>query len=218
MNIENIQFDEKGLVPAIIQDAATKQVLMMAYMNRQSLAKTIESGLTCFYSRSRQYLWTKGETSGNIQRVKEIRYDCDGDTLLIQVEQVGAACHEGTYSCFSRKLGEQERDMEQVFDPQKVYGDESPAAILNELYSTIMSRKNNPTEGSYTCYLFEKGQDKILKKVGEESAETIIASKNMSESEILYEMADLWYHCMVLLAFHGIEPMKLLGELKGRRK
>lgn len=218
MNIENIQFDEKGLVPAIIQDAATKQVLMMAYMNRESLAKTIESGLTCFYSRSRQCLWTKGETSGNIQKVKEIRYDCDGDTLLIQVEQVGAACHEGTYSCFSRKLGEQERDMEQVFDPQKVYGDESPAAILNELYSTIMSRKNNPTEGSYTCYLFEKGQDKILKKVGEESAETIIASKNMSESEILYEMADLWYHCMVLLAFHGIEPMKLLGELKGRRK
>ncbi len=190
--IEKIKFDEKGLVPAIVQDVNTKAVLMMAYMNEESLAKTVETGLTHFYSRGRQCLWQKGESSGNIQKVKEIRYDCDGDTLLIQVEQVGAACHEGTYSCFSRKLGTDEQDMPQMFDPQKVYGAGSPATILNELYATIMDRKNNPTEGSYTCYLFDKGQDKILKKVGEESAETIIASKNMSESEILYEMADLW--------------------------
>jgi phosphoribosyl-ATP pyrophosphohydrolase/phosphoribosyl-AMP cyclohydrolase len=159
-------------------------------------------------------LWQKGETSGHIQQVKSIHYDCDADTLLVEVEQTGPACHEGTYSCFSRRL-------ETVARPA---GDatsqaERPAAVvLQELYEVIIGRKTNRKEGSYTNYLFDKGQDKILKKVGEEAAETIIASKNQSKTEILYEMADLWYHCLVLLGYHSITPVELLEELQGRRK
>lgn len=214
MNIDAVKFDEQGLVPAVIQDAASGTVLMLAYMNEESLRKTVESGVTWFYSRSRRCLWQKGETSGHVQKVQELYYDCDGDTLLIKVEQSGVACHEGTFSCFSRKLeGGQEESAGGASEEGK-----PAAAILHELYHVINDRKVNPKEGSYTNYLFEKGQDKILKKVGEESAETIIASKNNSKQEILYEMADLWYHCLVLLAYHDITPTELLGELAGRRK
>lgn len=214
LDLDLIQFNSDGLVPAIIQDSESKTVLMLAYMNRESLEKTLKTGTTWFYSRSRQCLWQKGESSGHVQKVQEIYYDCDKDTLLFQVQQVGAACHEGTFSCFSRKLvGDSQREV--IAEPEKAYG---TAAILNELYQVILGRKNHPTEGSYTCYLFEKGQDKILKKVGEESAETIIASKNNDKAEILYEMADLWYHCLVLLAYHNITPAELLAEIKGRRK
>ncbi|MBP2631285.1 MAG: phosphoribosyl-ATP diphosphatase [Firmicutes bacterium] len=215
MNLDNIKFDEQGLVPAIIQDDQG-QVLMLAYMNKESLEKTVETGLTWFYSRSRKGLWQKGETSGNIQKVKEISYDCDGDTLLIKVEQTGAACHTGTYSCFNRNLGETESNVATLFDANKVYG-QSVSTILHDLYNVINDRKLHPKEGSYTNFLFEHGQDKILKKVGEEAAETIIASKNMDKEEILYEMGDLWYHCLVLLAFHNISPSELLGELQNRR-
>ena len=215
MNLDNIKFDEQGLVPAIIQDDQG-QVLMLAYMNKESLEKTVETGLTWFYSRSRKGLWQKGETSGNIQKVKEISYDCDGDTLLIKVEQTGAACHTGTYSCFNRNLGENESNVATLFDANKVYG-QSVSTILHDLYNVINDRKLHPKEGSYTNFLFEHGQDKILKKVGEEAAETIIASKNMDKEEILYEMGDLWYHCLVLLAFHNISPSELLGELQNRR-
>lgn len=215
MNLDNIRFDEKGLVPAIIQDEQG-QVLMLAYMNKESLEKTVETGLTWFYSRSRKGLWQKGETSGNTQKVKEISYDCDGDTLLIKVEQTGAACHTGTYSCFNRNLGENESNVATLFDANKVYG-QSVSTILHDLYNVINDRKLHPKEGSYTNFLFEHGQDKILKKVGEEAAETIIASKNMDKEEILYEMGDLWYHCLVLLAFHNISPSELLGELQNRR-
>ena len=216
MNIENLQYDAQGLIPAIIQDNISGQVLMLAYMNKESLTKTVETGLTWFYSRSRRSLWQKGETSGHIQQVRDIRYDCDADTLLIKVDQTGAACHEGTSSCFSRVLGSEARDSSQLFDPAKVYG--SAATVLGQLYHIISDRKAHPQEGSYTTYLFEKGQDKILKKVGEEAAETLIASKNNSTEELLYEMADLWYHCLVLLAYHNVTPTQLLEELQKRRK
>ena len=216
INIENLRYDEKGLIPAIIQDGATGQVLMLAYMNQESLLKTIESGVTWFYSRSRRCLWQKGETSGHRQRVKSISYDCDADTLLIIVDQTGAACHEGTFSCFSRTLGSDERTSAMIADPTQVYG--NAATVIHDLYHVIMDRKINPKEGSYTNYLFEKGQDKILKKVGEECAETIIGSKNNDKAEILYEMADLWYHNLVLLAYHDISPSELLEELQKRRK
>lgn len=216
MNIENLQYDAQGLIPAIIQDNTSGQVLMLAYMNKESLTKTVETGLTWFYSRSRQSLWQKGETSGHVQQVRDIRYDCDADTLLIKVDQTGAACHEGTFSCFSRVLGSETRDSSQLFDPAKVYG--GAATVLGELYHIISDRKAHPQEGSYTTYLFAKGQDKILKKVGEEAAETLIASKNNSTEELLYEMADLWYHCLVLLAYHNVTPTQLLEELQKRRK
>ncbi len=217
MNAENIKFDSNGLVPAIIQDEASGTVLMLAYMNAESLAKTLATGVTWFYSRSRRALWQKGETSGHVQRVKEIYYDCDADTLLIKAEQTGAACHEGTFSCFSRRLDGENGQTEQLVEPATVYN-EPLAGVLYELYHVINDRKYNPKEGSYTNYLFEKGQDKILKKVGEEAAETIIASKNQDKAEILYEMADLWYHCLVLLANHDITPSELFAELRKRRK
>lgn len=217
MNIDKIKFDANGLVPAIIQDEASGSVLMLAYMNAESLTKTLNTGATWFYSRSRKALWQKGETSGHVQTVKEIYYDCDADTLLIKVEQKGVACHEGTFSCFSRRLDAETEQAAKMVDLDKVYK-EPLAGILYELYHVINDRKYNPKEGSYTNYLFEKGQDKILKKVGEEAAETIIASKNNDKGEILYEMADLWYHCLVLLANHNITPSELFEELKKRRK
>lgn len=213
--LENIKFDEKGLVSAIIQDEKG-QVLMLAYMNEESLQKTLDTGVTWFFSRSRQSLWNKGETSGNVQYVKEMYYDCDGDALLIKVNQVGAACHTGTYSCFSRKIDEKTSNLAKVFDPADVYG-KSVSTVLNDLYAVIQDRKLHPKEGSYTNYLFEHGQDKILKKIGEEATETVIASKNNNKEEILYEMGDLWYHCLVLLAYHNISPNELLGELQDRR-
>jgi phosphoribosyl-ATP pyrophosphohydrolase/phosphoribosyl-AMP cyclohydrolase len=214
MMVENVKFNQHGLIPAVIQDGATGTVLMLAYMNKEALEKTIATGVTWFYSRSRNCLWQKGETSGHIQKVQEMYYDCDGDTLLVKVEQIGAACHEGTFSCFSRRL---EPGHQEIGGNNKIY--ERPAPhILYELYHVINGRKTSPKEGSYTNYLFEKGQDKILKKVGEEAAETIIASKNNSKEEILYEMADLWYHCLVLLAFHDITPTELMDELTSRRK
>lgn len=215
MDFSMIKFDEKGLVPAVVQEE-NGQVLMLAYMNEQSLQKTIETGYTCFYSRSRQELWEKGATSGNRQQVKEISYDCDGDTLLVRVHQIGVACHTGTYSCFSgRQLGERKKQVMLV--ENDAAADKLPAKILNELYAVIQERKLNPVEGSYTNYLFDKGQDKILKKIGEEATETVIASKNNDKEEILYEMGDLWYHCLVLLAYHNISPDELFGELMNRR-
>lgn len=209
--MNRIRFDEKGLVPAVIQDAVSGMVLMMAWMNRESLGKTLETGETWFYSRSRQELWHKGATSGHVQSVRDIYYDCDGDTLLVKVEQVGAACHEGTYSCFSRRFGESEQT---VTDRVEAGATDE---VLAGLESVIEDRRKYPKEGSYTNLLFDKGQDKILKKVGEEAAETIIASKNNSQGEVIYEMADLWYHCLVLLAWHGIKVSSLLDELGKRR-
>lgn len=215
IDISMIKFDEKGLVPAVVQEE-NGQVLMLAYMNNESLQKTIATGYTWFYSRSRGKLWNKGEESGNKQQVKEISYDCDGDTLLVKVHQTGVACHTGTYTCFSgRKLVEGEEKGVTVVQPEAQV---SLATVLNDLYAVIEDRQLNPVEGSYTNYLFEKGQDKILKKVGEEAVETVIASKNNSQKEVLYEMGDLWYHCLVLLAYHKLTPDQLLNELMSRRK
>ncbi|HWR39724.1 MAG TPA: bifunctional phosphoribosyl-AMP cyclohydrolase/phosphoribosyl-ATP diphosphatase HisIE [Patescibacteria group bacterium] len=215
ISLDNIKYNEQQLVPAVVQDEKTNQVLMLAYMNKESLAKTLETGYTWFFSRSRGRLWNKGETSGHVQKVKEIYYDCDADTLLIKVEQTGAACHEGSFSCFTRRLDAEPPIKQERDSLPRIPGN---AAVLQELYDVILDRKANPKEGSYTNYLFDKGQDKILKKVGEECAETIIGSKNNSKEEILYEMADLWYHCLVLLAYHGIEPEELMSELQKRRK
>ena len=214
IDFTKIKFDEKGLVPAIVQEESG-QVLMLAYMNEESLKKTVETGYTHFFSRSRQTLWKKGETSGNVQQVKELYYDCDGDALLIKVHQTGVACHTGTYSCFSgRRLDENNNLPAVINQPPK----EELSLVLYELYSVIKDRQRHPVEGSYTNYLFGKGLDKILKKVGEEAVETIIASKNGEDSEIVYEMGDLWYHCLVLLAWHGIQPENLFAELMNRRK
>ena len=215
VDISMIKFDDNGLVPAVVQEE-NGQVLMLAYMNEESLQKTIETGYTWFYSRSRQRLWNKGEESGNKQKVREISYDCDGDTLLIKVHQTGVACHTGTYTCFSgRKLVEEKEKGLVVVEPEQ---ETSLATVLNDLYNVIQNRQLNPVEGSYTNYLFEKGQDKILKKVGEEAVETVIASKNNKSDEVLYEMGDLWYHCLVLLAYHKLTPDQLLDELMSRRK
>jgi phosphoribosyl-AMP cyclohydrolase / phosphoribosyl-ATP pyrophosphohydrolase len=205
MNIDDVKFDEKGLVPVVAQDIQTNAVLMVAYMNREALEKTLETGGMVYYSRSRQKLWRKGETSGHYQTLKELKIDCDGDTLLALVSQEGPACHTGRYSCFFESLyGEG--------DFTCGYG------IIDELFGVISDRKQNPKEGSYTNYLFDKGIDKILKKVGEETAEVIIAAKNDSREEIRYESADLIYHLLVMLCDRGLTPGEVFAALEKRRK
>jgi len=205
MNPEEIKFDEKGLVPAIIQDAATREVLTLAYMNLESLEKTIESGETWFYSRSRQELWHKGETSGNTQSVVEMKYDCDKDALLVLVNPKGPACHNGTTSCFTGS-------------GSQTNSDTGSYTILETLEKLIMDREAQRPEGAYTTYLFEKGVDKILKKVGEESAEVIIAAKNRDPEELKWESADLIYHLMVLLVEQKLPFNEVLKVLNERHK
>lgn len=200
--IDKIKFNGHGLVPCIVQDVYTKEVLMLAYMNEESLKKSIETKETWFYSRSRQELWNKGATSGHKQFIKKMSYDCDGDTILVEVEQIGVACHTGAKSCFFETIFEEE---DKVFD-------------LGKLYNLIKERKENPVEGSYTNYLFDKGIDKILKKVGEESAEVIIAAKNPDLTELQYELSDLVYHSLVLMVERGLELKDIAEELKKRLK
>ena len=214
IDIDKIKFDAHGLVPAIVQEE-NGQVLMLAYMNAESLKLTFETGYTHFYSRSRQKLWKKGEQSGNVQQVKAVYYDCDGDALLVEVHQTGVACHTGSYSCFSGRRLDENKNLPAVINQPTA---DNLSVVLYELYAVIKDRQRHPVEGSYTNYLFDKGQDKILKKVGEEAVETIIASKNEVREQILYEMGDLWYHCLVLLAWHGIAPEELFAELVNRRK
>ena len=205
-------FVKSELTPAIAFDVDTKTVLMLAYMNKESLKKTLETGYTWYWSRSRQEYWNKGATSGHLQKVVSIYADCDNDTLLLNVKQTGAACHTGNYSCFSYPLWNSGAGRNlPVPEPDGIHG------ILAELYRVIQDKRVHGGEKSYTRYLFMSGQDKILKKVGEEAAETIIASKNNNGKEVLYEMSDLWYHCLVLLAYHNINPSELLNELGGRR-
>lgn len=203
----NIRFNEQGLVPAIVQDAHSKEVLTLAYMNEQSLQKTLETKETWFYSRSRQQLWHKGETSGNVQKVVDVRYDCDADALLILVEPKGPACHTGEYSCFHHRLN----DEKPVATPNRF-------AILNVLESLIAEREAKRPEGSYTTYLFEKGIDKIAKKVGEEAAEVIIAVKNRSKEELRWEAADLLYHLLVLLREQRLSLDDVLSVLAERHR
>jgi phosphoribosyl-AMP cyclohydrolase / phosphoribosyl-ATP pyrophosphohydrolase len=208
-NADAVKWDSDGLVPAIIQDAVSKEVLMMAYMNRESLHKSCESGETWFWSRSRGELWHKGATSGHIQKIRSMRYDCDGDTLLVRVEQQGAACHTGRYSCFFNEIpvsgvNDDPRESEERF------------AMLNQLETTIAQRYAERPSGAYTTYLFEKGVDKILKKVGEEAAEVIIASKNQDNDELRSEVSDLIFHLMVLLRERGLSLDEVMRELGAR--
>ena len=201
LNIDELKFDEKGLIPAIVVDAVSKQVLTLAYMNRESLAITMEKELTCFWSRSREKLWLKGETSGNYQHVVSITADCDNDALVMLVEPDGPACHLGTKSCFIKPVFE---------------SDERHEFSYEGLMTLIEGRKTEKKEGSYTTYLFEKGLDKILKKVGEECTEVIIAAKDKDKKETVYEIADLAYHVMVLMIEAGISLEDIHKELASR--
>ena len=198
------KLDEKGLIPCIAQDYKTGAVLMMAYMNEESYMKTIETGRMTYYSRSRQELWTKGETSGHFQYVKSLIIDCDKDTILAKVSQVGAACHTGNPTCFYTPL------------VTKEYNDTNPLTVFKDVYDIIMDRKKNPKEGSYTNYLFDKGIDKILKKFGEEATEVVIAAKNPDPEEMKYEISDLLYHMMVLMAERSMTWDDIIKELADR--
>ena len=207
--IENVKFNEKGLVPAVLQDVNTNEVLMVAYMNRESLKKTLKTNKACFWSRSREELWLKGETSGNYQQVKEIRFDCDNDTLLVKVKPEGPACHTGKKSCFYKNIeGKEVEDSQENF-LQK-------ALFLRILYQLIQDRKKNLPPDSYTSYLLKEGIDKIGKKIGEEAAEVIIAAKNKVKEEIVYESADLIYHLLVLLVLNNVTIEEVMTELEGR--
>ncbi len=200
-DINQLKFDDKGLIPAIVVDSITKKVLTLAYMNRESLEISIEKGLTCFYSRSRQELWLKGETSGNYQHIVSITADCDMDALTVVVEKDGPACHKGTDSCFTAPVYQSE---------------ELSEFSLQGLYDLLKGRKETLPEGSYTTYLFQKGIDKILKKVGEECTEVIIAAKADDKAETIYEIADLAYHVMVLMNEMGITMEEVHRELASR--
>ena len=201
LNIDELKFDEKGLIPAVVVDSASKRVLTLAYMNRESLKKSMEKELTCFWSRSRQELWLKGETSGNYQHIVSITADCDRDALVVVVEPDGPACHLGTFSCFENPVFQSEERHE---------------FSLDGLYELLEGRKRDMPEGSYTSYLFEKGLDKILKKVGEECTEVIIAGKAQDRRETVYEIADLAYHTLVLMVEAGISVDDVRKELASR--
>lgn len=209
MILDTIKFDENGLVPAVLQDAKTGQVLMVAYMNREALEKTISSGKAVFYSRSRQKLWLKGETSGHYMNVESLRADCDMDCLLLKVTPEGPACHTGKTSCFYRELSADKFVENEECD--------NKAVVLQEVYETISDRKKNKKEGSYTNYLFEKGLDKILKKIGEEATEVIIGAKNAGTDEACYEIGDLLYHLMVLMVEKGMSWDDVFRELEKRQ-
>ena len=201
---DEMKLNSDGMVPVIVQDYRTNEVLMMAYMTEEAFKKTLETGLMTYYSRSRKCLWTKGLTSGHIQYVKSLIADCDYDTILAKVSQVGPACHTGNHTCFFNHM------------MKKDYKESNPLNVFENVYATIMNRKENPKEGSYTNYLFDKGLDKILKKVGEEATELVIAAKNPDPEEIKYEMADFLYHAMVLMAEKGITWDEIIEELDNR--
>ncbi len=201
VSIDELKFDEKGLIPAVVQDAGTKEVLTVAYMNAESLKISMEKELTCFWSRSREELWLKGETSGNYQHIVSITADCDRDALVVLVEKDGPACHLGTESCFEYPVWQSET---------------RHAFSVQGLYDLLVGRNETRPEGSYTTYLFEKGMDKILKKVGEENTEVIVAAKGNDKKETVYEIADLMYHVMVLMVHMGITVSDVMKELASR--
>lgn len=204
ISFDELKKDSNGLVPVIVQDYKTDEVLMMAYMNEEAYNKTFETGYMTYFSRSRQSLWVKGETSGHFQFVKKISVDCDKDTLLAKVKQIGAACHTGNRSCFYTEVAKKE------------YNETNPNIVLNRVYDVIMDRKEHPKLGSYTNYLFEKGIDKILKKCGEEATEIVIAAKNPESEELKYEISDFLYHMMVLMAERGLDWEDITQELANR--
>lgn len=205
--MDKIKYNDRGLIPAVLQDYESGEVLMLAYMNKKAFKKTIETGKACFWSRSRQEIWLKGNTSGNYQEVQNIYLDCDGDALLVQVKPEGPACHTGEKSCFFQHLAGADKE---DFAFQK------KASFLQVLSEVIAARKKELPENSYTTYLFEKGIDKITKKLAEEAAEVIIAAKNEDEEEIIYESADLIYHLLVLLESNRISVEQIFSELKSR--
>ncbi len=201
LNVENLKFDDRGLIPAIVVDTETKQVLTLAYMNAESLRISMDEGRTCFFSRSRQELWRKGETSGNVQHIVSITADCDADALVVEVRKDGPACHTGAESCFFRP----------VYD-----GAAQKGFQYEDLFEMLRGRKDAPKEGSYTSYLFDKGRDKILKKVGEEATEVIIAAKDDDRANTIYELGDLMYHAMVLMLDMGITMDEIKAEMASR--
>lgn len=207
--IESLKFDDKGLIPAVIQNKDTKEILMTAYMNKETVLETVKTGKATFWSRSRNEVWVKGATSGSYMYVEEIRIDCDADCLVILVSPAGNACHTGNRSCFYRKVAGSElvedKDREDLSD------------VVSVEQAVVIDRKKNPETGSYTNYLFEKGEDKILKKVGEEAAEVVIAGKNHDKAEIAYETADLMYHLTVMLVDNGMTWDDVYKEMKKRR-
>ena len=205
-NLSVLHFNEQGLMPAIVQDVAAGQVLMLAYMNREALEKTLTTGLAHYWSRSRAQLWRKGETSGHLQYVRDIRYDCDADTLLVIVEQVGVACHTGERSCFFHRLSE---GLQPTPPPIS-------EGLLQQLYEVIQERKQRAPRESYVASLMARGQDHVLKKVIEEAAEVVMASKDGQPEAIVYEMADLWFHAIVTLGWHNLSPHEVLRELQRR--
>jgi phosphoribosyl-AMP cyclohydrolase / phosphoribosyl-ATP pyrophosphohydrolase len=209
MDIEKLKFDDKGLIPAVVQDRVSGKVLMLGYMNRESIKKTVETGKTWFFSRSRQKLWNKGETSGHFQSVSAIFYDCDEDALLVQVDQEGPACHTNSYSCFYRTLAG-------AADAAKTQEDK--VAVLREVYEVILERKKTKPENSYVAKKMEEGIDRILKKVGEEAGEVIIAGKNANAQEMAWETADLIFHLWMALAFYDIPLDMVYDKLIERRK
>ena len=206
--IDDLRFDNRGLIPAIVVDDENGNVLTLAYMNRESLEITLTEGRTCFWSRSRQELWRKGETSGNVQHVVSVTADCDRDALVVRVKKEGPACHLGTDSCFEYPVEPERTPRAGAFG--------QPGFGTDDLYEMLLDRKEKRPEGSYTSYLFDKGIDKILKKVGEESTEVIIAGKAGDKAETVYEIADLAYHVLVLMADMGIEPEEIRAELASR--
>ena len=201
MNIDDLKFDANGLIPAVVQDYFSKQVLTVAYMNKESLEISMKEGRTCFFSRSRQQLWRKGETSGNTQEIVTIKADCDLDALVVEVIKKGPACHTGSESCFFNSVYQNEN--QQDFS-------------IEALYQLLVGRKTEPKEGSYTTYLFQKGIDKILKKVGEECTEVIVAGKGGDREETIFEISDLMYHVMVLMVEMGIAPKDVFAQLASR--
>lgn len=211
MDLDQVKYNEKGLVAVIVQDFQNGQVLMFAYANREALEKTLETGKAHFWSRSRERLWMKGEESGNVQDVKEIYFDCDRDAVLILADQKGVACHTGQRTCFFTPYDGDERT-----SPAFGEGTGGEAKTLRDVWNVVDDRKRNPREGSYVSGLFEKGLDKILKKVTEEAGEVVIASKNENRKEVVYETADLWFHSLIALSYFGITPEDIFEEL-GRR-
>ncbi|MBI4377998.1 MAG: bifunctional phosphoribosyl-AMP cyclohydrolase/phosphoribosyl-ATP diphosphatase HisIE [Nitrospinae bacterium] len=205
MPIKDLKYNSSGLIPVIIQDWKNGDVLMLAYMNEEALKKTIDTGFTHFWSRSREKLWKKGETSKNEQVVKEISYDCDNDTLLIKVEQRGVACHTGNRTCFYSKILSAPLDKE-----------DKGRFVIDKVYEVILDRKRNIREGSYVSSLFKNGKDRILKKIGEEASELIIGSKNEKREEIIWEITDLWFHTLIILGYHDIAPDEIYNELQKR--
>ncbi len=212
--VDQLKFDEKGLIPAITRDESG-EVLMMAYMNAEAVGKTVETGRVHYYSRSRGKLWMKGESSGHLQHVREIRFDCDADCLLITIEQVGAACHTGQRSCFYR-VAEAEGarvEGEKLVDAASIYAQKD---ILDALYHVVQERRQNPAEKSYVASLFAKGLDKILGKIGEEATEVAVAGKGGNPEEVVSEMADLFFHALVLLGYYDLPPERVYDELRSR--